>query len=78
MAKKKVGRPPNPAGEGTQVRLDTDLVVKARYLVAHWGGLSSLTGYLSDILRPVIEEEFDKAAKELIQKDKKNKIGARA
>jgi hypothetical protein len=63
MARKKMGRPRKPSGEGTPVRLDTDLVTKARYLAAHRG--ETMTGMLSDWLRPIIEREFLKAGQEL-------------
>lgn len=58
MAKKR-GRPSQPGGEGTQVRLDSDLVSMARYVTARRG--ASLVKYLSDILRPVVERDFAKA-----------------
>ena len=67
---KKPGRPKNPNGEGTQVRIDTDLIAKARYLVAVRGDGTSLTQLLSGILRPTLEREFTKATKQLIEGEK--------
>ena len=63
MAKPK-GRPKKPGGEGTPVRIDSDLVSKARYLCAQSG--LAMTDYLSGILRSQIEKDFRKAAKPLL------------
>jgi hypothetical protein len=63
MAKLK-GRPKKAGGEGTPVRLDSDLVSKARYLCAESG--QSMTEYLSDMIRPKVEKDFRKAAKPLL------------
>jgi hypothetical protein len=63
MAKRK-GRPAKPSGEGVAVRLDSDLVSKARYLCAQSG--ESMTDYLSAILRPKVEKDFRQAAKPLL------------
>lgn len=66
MAKAKGrGRPTKPGGEGVQVRLDPELVRKARYLVMKRGG--TLNEYLAAILRPVIEREIKKAEKEFFE-----------
>jgi hypothetical protein len=59
------GRPKKPSGEGTAVRIDTDLVSKARYLCAQNG--TSMTEYLSGLLRPHVEKDFRKAGKSLIE-----------
>lgn len=59
MAKAK-GRPKKPGGEGTQVRIESDLATKARYLAAERG--TTVLDLLSGILRPVIDREFRKAA----------------
>jgi hypothetical protein len=64
MAKVK-GRPKKPRGEGSQVRIDSDLATMARYLVAQRGGL--LSEYLSAILRPVIEKDMKKAGRKIIE-----------
>jgi hypothetical protein len=66
MSKRK-GRPAKPNGEGVPVRLDADLVSKARYLCAQSG--EAMTDYLSGILRPKIERDFRDAAKPLLEKD---------
>jgi hypothetical protein len=63
MAKRK-GRPEKAGGEGTVVRIAGDVVAKAKYLAAQRGIPAS--DYLSELLRPVIEREFRKAGKELM------------
>jgi hypothetical protein len=63
MAKRK-GRPRKSSGEGTPVRIDSDLVSKARYLAAQRD--LPLSELLSDLLRPSIEREFRKAAKDIM------------
>lgn len=69
MAKAKgtKGRPKKATGEGTPVRIDADLVTKARYLAAQRG--AAVSELLSDLLRPMIDREFRKAAKELMTED---------
>ncbi len=62
MAKTK-GRPRKPGGEGTQVRIDSDLASKAKYLAAERD--VTVNEFLSDLLRPQIEAEFRKAARKL-------------
>ena len=59
MAKGR-GRPKKETGEGTQVRVDSDIVAKAKYLAA--GKKMTLGEYLSASLRPVIDRDFRKAA----------------
>jgi hypothetical protein len=61
------GRPKKPSGEGTPVRIDADLVSKAKYLAAQRG--VALSELLSGILRPVIERDFRKAGRELLGDD---------
>jgi hypothetical protein len=67
MARTK-GRPKKPGGEGTPVRIDSDLVTKARYLAAHRG--VALSELLSALLRPIIDKEFRKAGRELMGDEK--------
>ncbi len=55
MAKSK-GRPKNPYGEGTAVRLDSGLVSKARYICAEKN--ISMTEYISEMIRARIERDF--------------------
>ncbi len=62
MAKKR-GRPKQPTGEGSQVRIDSDLASMARYLAARRS--VPISTYLSEILRPAIERDFRKAGQEL-------------
>ena len=69
MAKSK-GRPARPGGEGTVVRLASDLVRKAKYLAAQKG--VALSDYLSDLLRPAIDKDFRKAARELMDEPPEN------
>jgi hypothetical protein len=66
MAKAK-GRPKKPGGEGTQVRIDTDLVSMARYVCAKSG--ESMIYYLSGILRSKVEKDFHKAGEPLRDKN---------
>lgn len=63
MARPK-GRPKKPSGEGTPVRIDSDIVSKARYLAAQLD--VPLSEFLSDLLRPVVDKEFRKAGKDLM------------
>jgi predicted HicB family RNase H-like nuclease len=65
---KPKGRPKKPGGEGTQVRIDTDLVTKARYVAARQG--VSLSELLSGWIRPIAEREFRKAGKEIFEDEK--------
>lgn len=64
MAKVK-GRPKKPGGEGTPVRIDSEIVSKARYLAARRD--VALSDYLSDILRGPVDREFAKAAKDIME-----------
>lgn len=66
MAKVK-GRPRKPGGEGTPVRIDPDLVTKARYLAALKG--VPMSDLISEMLRPIIDREFRKAGRELLGDD---------
>jgi hypothetical protein len=63
MAKSK-GRPAKPGGEGSVVRIASDLVRKAKYLAAQQG--VPVSDYLSNLLRPAIDKEFRKAARDLM------------
>jgi hypothetical protein len=64
----RVARKKKPGeGPGAQVRIDADLVAKARYLAAHSG--LELSGYLSALLRPMIEREFKKVGREMMGGD---------
>jgi hypothetical protein len=63
MAKTK-GRPKKPSGEGTPVRIDSDIVARARYLAAQKD--IPVSELLSDFLRPIIDREFKKAGKDLL------------
>jgi len=64
--KKKPGE-----GPGTPVRIDADLVAKARYLSAREG--LELSAYVSGLLRPLIEREFKKAGRELLRENEGEK-----
>ena len=59
------GRPKKPGGEATPVRIDSDIVAKARYLASMRG--VPISELLSAILRPAIEREFRKAGRDLIE-----------
>jgi hypothetical protein len=58
------GRPKKPGGEGSVVRIDSDLVTKAKYLAALKG--LPMSDYLSEKLRPVLDREMRKVGKELM------------
>lgn len=63
MAKK--GRPKKPTGEGRPVRIDSDIVTKARYLATGEG--VDLSAYLSNLLRPIVDREFRKVGKKMLE-----------
>jgi hypothetical protein len=68
MAKAK-GRPKKPGGEGAVVRIDADLVTKAKYLAALRGIPAS--DFLSEILRPALDREMRKAGRDLLEEGPK-------
>lgn len=68
MARPK-GRPKKPSGEGTPVRIDSDLVTMARYVAAKQG--SALSELVSGWLRPIVEREFRKVGKDLLEGEKR-------
>lgn len=57
--KKPKGRPKNPYGEGTAVRLDSGLVSKARYVCAQKN--ITMTEYISEMIRSKVDKDFLKA-----------------
>jgi hypothetical protein len=60
---KPKGRPKKSGGDGTQVRIETELATRARYVAAKQG--IPLIELLSDILRPTINRMFAKAGKDI-------------
>jgi hypothetical protein len=64
MTPKKKGRPKKATGEGTPVRIDSDIASKARYLAALNG--VPISEYLSQFLRAPIDREFRKAGANII------------
>lgn len=64
MANKK-GRPRNPAGAGTQVRIDADLAAKAKMVATDQG--KTLAAYLSELLRPGIDRDFGRIVKRVAE-----------
>ncbi len=66
MGKAK-GRPAKPAGESAQVRIDANLVSRAKTLASIEG--MSMTDYLSGILRPILEQNARKAGRKLLGED---------
>ena len=58
------GRPKKPGGEGAVIRIDADLVTKAKYLAAQQGIPAS--EYLSSLIRPILDREFRKAGRDLL------------
>lgn len=75
MAKMK-GRPRKPGGEGTLVRIDSDIVNRARYLSAQLG--TPISELLSEILRPDIDRLFRKVTREVLEAEKGNAEDAAA
>jgi hypothetical protein len=65
VAVAKRGRPKKLAGEGTQVRIESDLVSMARLIVASRG--TELTSYLSGILRPRVVKDYAAMVRKLEQ-----------
>lgn len=59
----KRGRPRRPDGNGLPVRIDADLVKRARAIASSKG--ISLTSYVSDLLRGPIGRDFLQVMKEL-------------
>jgi hypothetical protein len=66
MAKKR-GRPKQPGGEGTQVRIDPLVASKAR-MVASANG-KSIGEYLSDLLRGIVDKDFAKEMRKVSDQD---------
>ncbi len=64
MARSK-GRPKKPGGEGVPVRIDSDIIAKARYLAAEDD--VPLSEYLSLLMRPVVEREFKKKGRNMLE-----------
>lgn len=62
---KPKGRPRKPGGPGKPVRIDADLVSKARYIAAHEG--ADLSELISRLARPAIEREFRKLGREFME-----------
>lgn len=62
MAPKKVGRPATSERDDVTVKIDRKVKSKAQY-VADQRGIP-LAEYLSEIVRPVAERDFAKAASE--------------
>lgn len=61
MAKR--GRPRKPTGEGSQVRIASDIASKARLIAGDRG--IDLTTYLSDILRSRVTKDYAALVKKL-------------
>jgi hypothetical protein len=67
MAKAK-GRPRKSSGEGTLVRIDSDIVNRSRYLSAQLG--TPISELLSGFLRPEIDRLFRKVTREVLEAEK--------
>jgi hypothetical protein len=65
VAMAKRGRPKKLTGEGSQVRIASDLASKARLIVGDRG--VDLADYLSDILRPRIMKDYAAMIRKLEQ-----------
>ncbi|MDR3638670.1 MAG: hypothetical protein P4L84_32995 [Isosphaeraceae bacterium] len=75
MAKTK-GRPKKPGGEGTLVRIDSDIVSKARYLSARSG--EPISEMFSKTLRPVIDKLWAQATREVLEAERQAAEDAKA
>ncbi len=62
MAKKR-GRPKTSTGEGPPVRIEADLSSMAKYVASHRG--VPVSKLVSELLRPVLEREFQKVGQKL-------------
>jgi hypothetical protein len=73
VAKRKVGRPKSesPRGAGRQIRLDPDLVAKAR-MVATRKGLD-VGPWLSTLLEPIVNREYVALLRELAELEGRKK-----
>ena len=59
MARKKIGRPATSNRDDVAVKIDRHVVSQCRY-VADQRGIT-LAEYLSEMIRPIAEEDFEKA-----------------
>jgi hypothetical protein len=73
VAKKRAGRPksPDPRGPGPQIRLDKDLVAKAR-IVATRRGLD-IGPFLSGLMEGPVNREYAAVLKELAELEGRSK-----
>lgn len=65
----KAGRPKKPGGEGTLVRIDSDIVSRARYLSAQLD--VPMSELLSGILRPEIDQRFRTVTREVLEAEER-------
>jgi hypothetical protein len=63
MAKKKMGRPKTSERQDVSIKFDKTLAGKAR-LISQGRGLT-MTGYLSEITRAIIDRDYAKLMREL-------------
>lgn len=68
-AKAKGGRPKKPSGEGTLVRIDSDIVSRARYLSAQMD--VPMSELLSGILRPEIDRRFRDVTRKVLEDEQR-------
>jgi hypothetical protein len=61
---KSVGRPKKPGGEGKHVRLNPDLVAKAKIVALRRG--SQVGDYLSGLLDTPVNRDYQRVLKELV------------
>ena len=63
------GRPRKPGGEGSLVRIDSDIVSRARYLSAQLD--IPMSEMLSEILRSEIDRRFRKVTREVLKAEER-------
>jgi hypothetical protein len=63
-----VGRPKKPGGEGKHVRLNPDLVAKARIIALRRG--YSVGDYLSRLLETPVNRDYQRVLKELTEENR--------
>jgi hypothetical protein len=63
VAKKRVGNPGKPGGEGRPVRIQPDLLNKARIVAMRRG--SQIGDYLGSLLEGPVNRDYQKVLKEL-------------
>jgi hypothetical protein len=61
MARKRTGRPKTSTRDDVAARTDRGVIARVRYAAETWK--ISLAEYLSEILRPVVQIDFERATR---------------